>query len=386
MAQKTAEEEEPPALLSIDDVKPSEEGGAIARTGFNYQDQIACSLFIDMLRSPDIIKIHCETHDDIVAVRGVPGSDTRIAEYTQVKSNDKTWTATDICAVKASKSVYETSLMRDCHAEVSLFRIVTLRPVAKELRFLTFALGSPGREPEGTQFEALRLRLSDKFPDLKSAKGNGCGFWIANCLWDVRESEAGPIRNNNLIGLLTLAHAESRPLLLDHVQTLLAELLHRARTAGAASWHPDKAKKIITRTQLRDWWETRTQELIDGALTPSGGKLRSKMIDAGLPESLIRLAQSLRRDYAQNVRASRYMEPTDMEQLQARVKSEIMSLGSQLIAGEINLDGLAFHNKCMNTIDAFMYDDVSPEAIAFCKGCLYDIADRCQLRFNGLGT
>ena len=49
---------------SIDHAKPSEEGGPIARTGFNYQDEVAVSFLIDMLSDSEILKIHLETHDD----------------------------------------------------------------------------------------------------------------------------------------------------------------------------------------------------------------------------------------------------------------------------------------------------------------------------------
>lgn len=63
-------EEKAPVYPSVDDAKPMEEGGPIARKGFNYQDEIAVSFLLDMMDDQSIIKIHCETHDDILIVRG----------------------------------------------------------------------------------------------------------------------------------------------------------------------------------------------------------------------------------------------------------------------------------------------------------------------------
>ena len=94
-------------LQSIDDASPREEGGSIARSGFNYQDEIAVGIFIDMLKSSNIVKIHCETHDDIVVVRALDGAALRCAEYVQVKANapDKLWSIGDLCARKKNKIV-----------------------------------------------------------------------------------------------------------------------------------------------------------------------------------------------------------------------------------------------------------------------------------------
>src|SRR6476469_7869943 len=72
------------AWPSIDDVQPGEEGGPNARRGFNYQDEIAVSFLIDMLEDPRIIKIHCETHDDVVLVRADLELQNTCAEYIQV--------------------------------------------------------------------------------------------------------------------------------------------------------------------------------------------------------------------------------------------------------------------------------------------------------------
>jgi hypothetical protein len=60
-----------PPWPSVDHIKPSNEGGPNARIGFNYQDEVAVSFLIEMLNDPEIIKVHLETHDDLVLVRRV---------------------------------------------------------------------------------------------------------------------------------------------------------------------------------------------------------------------------------------------------------------------------------------------------------------------------
>ena len=136
---------------SVDDAKPGEEGGAVARSGFNYQDEIAVSFLVEMLAEASLLKVHCETHDDVLLVRALDGSDRRLAEYVQVKASepDKLWSIADLCLRKKAApgtSIFEISLARDKHEEDSRFRLVTLRPVTNALRMLTFPSGAPGRD------------------------------------------------------------------------------------------------------------------------------------------------------------------------------------------------------------------------------------------------
>ena len=43
------EQQDGPSWPSVDDAKPIEEGGPVARKGFNYQDEIAVSFLLDMM-------------------------------------------------------------------------------------------------------------------------------------------------------------------------------------------------------------------------------------------------------------------------------------------------------------------------------------------------
>jgi hypothetical protein len=374
----------PIQLPSVDDACPREQGGPIARIGFSYQDEIAVSFLLEMLQSPSLLKVHCETHDDILLVRELDGQ--RHAEFVQVKAGeiDKLWSVADLCRRDAGvgSSLFEASLARDAHREQSLFRLVTLRPVAKELKVLTYDRNAPGREPSNPSIVSLRDAIESRCAGACSTKRNGASYWIDRCFWDVRHDQAG-IASFNLIYILKLSIAEARTLLCDQAEILLDELRSLAKDAGKALWQPNRDLKIITRTVLRAWWEQRTDELVSGATTCAGGKLADKMRDAGAGDELIALAVEMRRDYAEAVRTSRYMADGEAERLQERVKSEMMTLRTRYAAGHIDLDGVGFLSLCIQRLDELNGDQPlsSDDRSAFLKGCMYDIADRCLHRF-----
>src|SRR5262249_9560204 len=152
---------------------------------------------------PSIVKIHCETHDDIVVVRMV--DPLIVAEFIQVKGAElnKLWSVADLCRRDNGdgSSIFETSLGRDQHHELSNFRIVTLRPVVDDLKMLTFPRNSAGREPCGSRFLKINSELVKRFQAFMSKKGNGSCYWLKHCYWDVRHS-AEALKRANLVGLL----------------------------------------------------------------------------------------------------------------------------------------------------------------------------------------
>ena len=80
MASEEAESQaEQPPLMSVDDAMPSEQGGPVARVGFDYQDHIASALLIEMLDTPAIAKVHCESHDDAIVVWQPNGTEDKVA-------------------------------------------------------------------------------------------------------------------------------------------------------------------------------------------------------------------------------------------------------------------------------------------------------------------
>lgn len=383
----TADEEVWP---SIDAAAPTEEGGPIARKGFTYQDEIAVGFVLEMLANPQLVKIHFETHDDLVLVWDI-GAPLLIAEFVQVKGAelDKLWSVADLCERKkqaVGSSIFEKSLDRDQHAETARFRIVTLRPVVSLLKPLTYERGLEARALSCEEMVALKSDLDGRMPGILSKKGHGTSYWLDNCLWDARHDEAAVIRQNK-VRLFEIMQANGRPLLSEHLDLLLDELLKLVKSAGDAKWKPDKAKKILTREALLLLWEEYLAKLREGATQPSGGKLTEKMNDASLIGTVAAMALEMRLDYARAVRTSRYMQQDEASQLQGRVKSEVQTLSAKRAAGTLDLDGPAFHALCidrMDAINASLPPDQGDRS-AFLKGCMYDIADRCLLRFDRTG-
>lgn len=381
------EKEKAPVWPSVDDAKPLEEGGPIARKGFNYQDEIAVSFLLDMMDDQSILKIHCETHDDILIVRATDDADQNCAEYVQVKATapNQLWTVATLCQRKDGKegtSILEKSLAHDAHQEQARFRILTLRQVSADLNILTNPVGSVGREPDCEGLKALKEEIDKKHPDLVSPKGNDCTFWLDCCYWDERYDEKS-IRDQNRFRIFQISSAQNNTLLPEPIDSLLDDMRVWVKEAGAAKWEPDRDKKIITRDQLTEWWEQQISELTStgGA---SGGKLVRKMKAAQLPQDVIGLAVDLRRRYVRSRRTPRYADDDNTEELLSRVQAEVISLRSRYTAGQLEVDAQTFHTMCLDQMDAINSERPAgePDHSSFLKGCLYDIADRCLVRFE----
>lgn len=369
----------------MDVLHPVDEGGPIARAGFDYQDEIAVGFVLDMLVDPSLLTVRCETHDDVVLVFEAQ-DDNRLAEYVQVKAGepDKLWSVADLCkrdGSAAGTSIFEKSFARDACAEVSRFRIVTLRPVMSGLQVLTYPVGSPGRAPNEDAVALLQRELDCRFPNVRSPKGNGTDYWVQNCEWCVGESLEA-VRNVNRLKLIKRSVVDGQPVLPEFADVLLDDLRLKVKAAGAARWMPDPSEKIIARAEAHQWWEGRLRELADGAGQVSGGKLRKKLIDANLGE-LVDLATDLRREYSATLRTPSYMPDDDRSRLQRRVKAEMLVLRSGLMAGSVDLDGPAFHALCLARLEDIKaeFGAGKVDLTAFLQGCMYDITDRCLHRF-----
>jgi hypothetical protein len=365
---------------SVHDAKPTEEGGPTARAGFNYQDEIAVSLLLEMLEREDIECIYCETHDDAVVVY----SDSKV-ECVQVKSNTSSplWTLaalTHRAGGKAGASIFEKSLSRDSFSESASFRVITLRDVAEDLQFLTFPIGKPGREQGHKNVVDLSASLEKRCPKAVSPKGNGPTYWVNNCLWDVRESQAS-IADKNLIAIHQLSKKLGSPTFLEPLSALLDELRKKVKDAGAAKWEPDRELKVFYRTPTMEWLKQSLSQIDSSTQGASGGKLQEKMSAAGLPQDLIRLAADMRRRYSEEVRSPRYMEADNVELLQRQVRSAVLSLQSKREADDFgDIADAKFHAICVSSASQVGQRIDGKEE--FLLGCMYDISDRCLLRFT----
>lgn len=305
----------------------------------------------------------------------------------QVKATEpnQLWTVATLCQRKDGKagtSILERSLAHDAHQEQARFRILTLRQVSTDLKILTNPVGSVGRDPGCEGLKALKEEIDKKHPDLVSPKGNDCTFWLDCCYWDERHDEEA-IRNSNSLRVFQISSAQSNTLLPDAIDSLLDDMRVWVKEAGAAKWEPDRDKKIITRNKLTEWWDQHVSELTSAG-GASGRKLVRKMKAAHLPQDVIDLAVDLRRRYARSLRTPRYADDDNTEELLSRVRAEVISLRSRYTAGQLEVDAPIFHTMCLDKMDAINGERPAgePDHSSFLKGCLYDIADRCLVRFE----
>lgn len=237
---------------SVTDSEPPEQGGPIARKGFAYQDRIAVSFLINMISDPTLEAMQCETHDDLVLFRSEDGRP--IAEFVQVKAGepDKLWSPADLC-LRPGNSLLETSLGRDRYAEEARFRLVTFRPVTRDLRPLERPIGEDREPPTSNGMRTLRAFLEDRFPGAASPNGNGIAFWLERCHWDVRHDVAAVNRQCEL-DLLSCACEAGVGLNREAADRMLGELETMVRAASNLSWRTGSNEKTITRSAVLDWW------------------------------------------------------------------------------------------------------------------------------------
>lgn len=385
MTQEEIEEKE--VFPSVDDFAPDEQGGPVARRGFTYQDYIAAKLVFDMICDPLIIKIHCETHDDILVVRQ-GSNDTRFAEFVQVKASepDKLWSVADISQQKnkrAGTSIFEKSLSRDKASEVALFRIVTLRDVVKNLKPLTYPVGHLDRAPDSQNIMDLLDDLHGRFSDIKSEKGHGIDYWLANTRWEVAETQDA-VKQALLIRIMKKSQQDAAPLLYEHAEKVLNNLLSIVKKAGDAKWVPDREQKILERAFVTNWWEESLLEEAQNRGIVSGGKLRKKMETVLFNEPTINLAMSLRRDYISETRTPRYMDEGIQSRLNSRVRLEAMKLQTEYNAGLLDMNTAEFHAECLKRLERINTNEESAhgDIASYLSGCLYDITDRCLFTFE----
>jgi hypothetical protein len=242
-------------LPSLFDVAPEEEGGPIARTGFDYQDELAVSLLIEMLGDPDVDCIFCETHDDVVVCRTRLGRP--VAEFVQVKAEQpyQYWSMAMLCERKGANplSLLEKSLGHDQFQEKAWFRLVTAAPVNKVLDVLC-KRPADRSTADKSRVDDLYNELQGRFPNLRSPKGNTLRYWLEHSFWDVRHDRQAIVAAN-LRALMDLADRERRLANWQQLNEFRRTMLGCVQAAGAARWANGVDAKTIRRSMLRNLWE-----------------------------------------------------------------------------------------------------------------------------------
>lgn len=239
---------------------PSNKGGPAARQGFKYQDHVAVTFILKMLRDSTYLQVECETADDIVAVSKRAGE--TVNEYIQVKTTEKDskWNLTECITLenkKADTSLFQKSLKCDVRPGLAYFRIVSKRDIAKALEYFAKELDKRATPDAATD---RGLKLAKKFPKSVSAQGRNFIYWADHFVWqvcgDVASLEATNLR---MLAEVVDLYGESP----SHRQQkdIYESFLGWADDAATANVKTVPEEKIITRTAAL----TRLKELLDVA-------------------------------------------------------------------------------------------------------------------------
>jgi hypothetical protein len=236
--------------------RASDAGGVAARQGFNYQDHVAAQFVLHMIGDPRLLRVECETVDDILMVWASATGER--PEYVQVKTteDDKKWSLTEICKREAGPrhsrptSLVEKSLLTDVAGAAAQFRIVSRRDLNKGLSPLKIPL--EGRDRDVAALEELGRKLVKKWITT-SAAGHNLAYWARNACWQVSGPVEGLIAQNQQM-LLRLAEQRGANPTHGHVGTIYNDLLAWVDRAAAASRVLTPEEKVISRPAVRDWW------------------------------------------------------------------------------------------------------------------------------------
>jgi hypothetical protein len=382
-----------PSLLSIRDLAPVEDGGVIARVGFEFQDHIAVNFCLKMLFEPTISEVWCETQDDITIILNRSGIE--VVEFVQVKGTQLQhfWSIPEICKGeklengdnKVRSSILEKSLGQERCQEPCCFRIVTALPVKDPLNVLCLPTDSPDRfGPNKSQkIEDVTLELDKRFPDLRSPKGNGPCFWVENTVWQV-EYSIESIKNKNLPLLVKFVELAGFVLPVDIVERKIYPLiLQKVHEAGLAKWAENPQKKKISRAQFQTWLREMVCEVANSSQTYAGKILQDKMERVQIPSDYIWSALEERRKFRSERLNPKYLEVNDCDLIEGEVLVSLSQLRIELDSGNCE-SGLPFLSKCIDHLKTLRdsLPSQKPPPLFYLTGYMYDVTDRCGHRYH----
>ena len=236
----------------------SDAGGVAARQGFKYQDHVAAQFVLRMIAEPRLLRIECETSDDILLVWIEADSITERPEYVQVKTTDgdSKWSQAEICKREDPKktdptSLIEKSLLCDCNGPNALFRIVSRRDVNKTL--LPLKIERNLRTGNSVIIE-LSEKIGSKYKTT-SSNGNDLAHWALNAFWQVTSDvDALVARNQQMLSILAEQYGTNPTH--SHVCKIYKEILDLVDQAATASRVTAPEQKIIDRISIMKWWSS----------------------------------------------------------------------------------------------------------------------------------
>lgn len=370
-------------LASIRDDLPTDQGGPLARKGFDFQDHIAAKCCLEMLEGSDISEVWCETYDDIVNLKaGLNGSSDEV-EYIQVKSLeiDQLWSVARLCQRESGRigtSLLEQSYARDRFREKATFRLVTSLPVNNELGLLRLALNHHDRAICTPAFGTLTQEVEKRFAGTCLAPGTDAVHWLSRAVWQnfspksISEENIGKMHSV----LDSLGYSPDSNTCRDVYQQLLTAV----KDAASLPWADRQNRKFgrqRTVDLLRSWIDPHPNV---GSTIKLTNKILATSLDASYPPTAVGLRNSFRRRF----RDSRVMEELNRSDLESTVLSRLHNLRLQLDSGELNDTPAQFYSRCVREMQGLQterrFEKLNlPEG--FFEGCMYEITGRCAHRF-----
>lgn len=374
-------------LPSIFDTVPMDMGGINARKGFAYQDAVAVLFYLQMLSTPELIEVSCETYDDILLIWRVNGA--KIVEFVQVKAEhpDQLWTVAKLCGrTKTNQnlsgtgtSILEKSLARDQYIEPSWFRIVTSRQVDSTLLILILERSQKIQSISDSRFDILNNDIGKRLSGYISKKGNNHTFWLYNACWNVITEDV--IDNLNQYDLTKVLFKLQLPHDSDTVCGIYENLRTLAKTTaeyGLDKWDQKRISRDKLISKIKNW------------IDPYPGKdkaarLEQKFHNAGLDSICLNAAKDQQRFYMQKRLSDPYFTTDKAADVDQIVLDKLSTLRSSLDSGKINLNGVQFHDLCLSEVRQLQSNGFLNAIIpSYLAGCMYEITSRCRHRFTRL--
>lgn len=371
-------------LKSILDLLPFESGGRIARQGFTYQDHVGAAFCISLLENTTIDEIWFENLDDITLIH--KSDDSMIVEFVQVKAHHPTsrWSVASITNAEKGLSIIEKSLNQCRCKETIKIRIVTCYDVNDDLKILTHFPESKVRETEIEKINRLEKEIVKKIGDSCIAP-NGLTLydWLKICYWDKRPDSLEAIENCNKIDLEKALKNKNINLLPEYRDELYQQILNKVILASTDDIikNPDCYK--LCKLDFESWLNER---ISDFQLKGRGiNALETKMKEAGFDLEDTLAAKELKWAFLESSLENDYCEAKELKLMQNEIMSKVLYLKSKRYKNEVLVDGIGFHNLCIESINELLNTDLFkniriPPSMA--HGYFYEIADRCLIRFE----
>jgi len=370
---------------SIFNSYPDEQGGRIARRGFNYQDHVGAKLCLELLEHPEFSEIWFECIDDIIAIRIVNGE--VLVEMIQVKTDNPVhrWTLSYLSQREKKKkgtSIIEKSLFRAKYREKTHFRIVVNHEIVKDLEKLTTPLQNYSVRKQCSEIDKIVTKGEENLGNVNSPTGVTLRDWFYTLHLDKHEDTIFALTSCNIYSFGKILLLKKHRLAIDQCEEIYQSLLAYVKRSseGLICMGDDNYK--IRKGQLEDWLEIKIKNFDVGL---GSEKMVKIMQDAGMPEDIIEGAKSLREYYVSERLGYGYTGGADFNRIEAYVIAALQKEKAKLDSGEILENGIEFHSRCLSVLDTIVRSEDwggNKPSIALLQGCMYNLTNRGVHRFR----